>query len=233
MFHYHLGKDKDYSINKPNYSINIENYGEKNNRILIDKKVSKIARSILQGTKDPSTPNPTTVSNFGFPKAPRRQSVIEVEETREKEEFLAEIERLNHSIKHLSHEKRKLLRNSDLEISALQRRIEELESSKKHTEKHLSETERFLAELLKEIQDLEEAIICPITLEVMNDPVISTMSGQTFERSAILEALAIHAECPKTKLAMTETDLKPNFALKSVIEVYQRKLAQFQSQVRK
>ncbi|KAM3205966.1 hypothetical protein ACQJBY_061574 [Aegilops geniculata] len=58
---------------------------------------------------------------------------------------------------------------------------------------------------------------CPISLELMQDPVIVS-SGQTYERSCIQKWLdSGHKTCPKTQLALTHTSLTPNFVLKSLI----------------
>ncbi|KAM0883245.1 hypothetical protein ACQ4PT_031766 [Festuca glaucescens] len=58
---------------------------------------------------------------------------------------------------------------------------------------------------------------CPISLELMQDPVIVS-SGQTYERSCIQKWLdSGHKTCPKTQLPLTHTSLTPNFVLKSLI----------------
>ncbi|KAK8946034.1 U-box domain-containing protein 14 [Platanthera guangdongensis] len=58
---------------------------------------------------------------------------------------------------------------------------------------------------------------CPISLELMKDPVIVS-TGQTYERSCIQKWLdAGHKTCPKTQQNLTHTTLTPNFVLKSLI----------------
>ncbi|GER55162.1 U-box domain-containing protein 13 [Striga asiatica] len=58
---------------------------------------------------------------------------------------------------------------------------------------------------------------CPISLELMNDPVIVS-TGQTYERSCIEKWLeAGHATCPKTQQALSSTSLTPNYVLRSLI----------------
>lgn len=58
---------------------------------------------------------------------------------------------------------------------------------------------------------------CPISLELMQDPVIVS-SGQTYERACIQKWLdSGHKTCPKTQLPLTHTSLTPNFVLKSLI----------------
>ncbi|KAL9143704.1 hypothetical protein ABFS82_14G251200 [Erythranthe guttata] len=58
---------------------------------------------------------------------------------------------------------------------------------------------------------------CPISLELMNDPVIVS-TGQTYERLCIEKWLAAgHSTCPKTQQALTSTALTPNYVLRSLI----------------
>lgn len=59
--------------------------------------------------------------------------------------------------------------------------------------------------------------LCPITLEIMTDPVI-VASGQTFERESIGKWLdSNHRTCPKTGQNLDHLSLAPNFALKNLI----------------
>ncbi|KAG9444586.1 hypothetical protein H6P81_015926 [Aristolochia fimbriata] len=58
---------------------------------------------------------------------------------------------------------------------------------------------------------------CPISLELMKDPVIVS-TGQTYERSCIEKWLeAGHGTCPKTQQTLTSTALTPNYVLRSLI----------------
>lgn len=58
---------------------------------------------------------------------------------------------------------------------------------------------------------------CPISLELMKDPVIVS-TGQTYERSCIEKWLeAGHGTCPKTQQSLSSTALTPNYALRSLI----------------
>lgn len=58
---------------------------------------------------------------------------------------------------------------------------------------------------------------CPISLELMRDPVIVS-TGQTYERSCIEKWLeAGHSTCPKTQQALTSSALTPNYVLRSLI----------------
>ncbi|KAJ0540359.1 putative U box domain, armadillo-like helical, Zinc finger, RING/FYVE/PHD-type [Helianthus annuus] len=58
---------------------------------------------------------------------------------------------------------------------------------------------------------------CPISLELMKDPVIVS-TGQTYERTCIEKWLeAGHKTCPKTQQNLTSTVLIPNYVLRSLI----------------
>ncbi|XP_044482471.1 U-box domain-containing protein 13-like [Mangifera indica] len=58
---------------------------------------------------------------------------------------------------------------------------------------------------------------CPISLELMKDPVIVS-TGQTYERSCIEKWLeAGHGTCPKTQQTLSGTALTPNYVLRSLI----------------
>ncbi|KAG0447790.1 hypothetical protein HPP92_028154 [Vanilla planifolia] len=62
---------------------------------------------------------------------------------------------------------------------------------------------------------------CPISLEVMSDPVI-VASGHTFDRSSIQRWLdSGHRTCPVTKLPLSPcSPLIPNYALRSLIDSF-------------
>ncbi|XP_058754653.1 U-box domain-containing protein 15-like [Vicia villosa] len=59
--------------------------------------------------------------------------------------------------------------------------------------------------------------LCPITLEIMTDPVI-VASGQTYERESIEKWFnSNHNSCPKTRQPLEHLQLAPNCALKNLI----------------
>ncbi|KAL3732024.1 hypothetical protein ACJRO7_028809 [Eucalyptus globulus] len=61
---------------------------------------------------------------------------------------------------------------------------------------------------------------CPISLELMKDPVIVS-TGQTYERLCIQRWLdAGHKTCPKTQQTLLHTALTPNYVLKSLIALW-------------
>ena len=60
---------------------------------------------------------------------------------------------------------------------------------------------------------------CPITLELMTDPVI-TPAGHTYERAAIERVINSGNPCPQTRNPLALTDLVPNRGLKDAIDSY-------------
>ena len=64
---------------------------------------------------------------------------------------------------------------------------------------------------------IPEEFLCPITATLMTDPVLGS-DGHTYERSAITEWLTHHQTSPITRETMTISGLKPNYALKAMID---------------
>lgn len=60
-------------------------------------------------------------------------------------------------------------------------------------------------------------LICPITQQIMVDPVI-TSDGQTYEREAIEQWLTTSRKSPLTNVFLANSTLIPNIALKNIIE---------------
>ncbi|XP_010266170.1 PREDICTED: U-box domain-containing protein 15 [Nelumbo nucifera] len=59
--------------------------------------------------------------------------------------------------------------------------------------------------------------LCPISLEIMTDPVIIA-TGQTYERESIQKWLdSNHRTCPKTGQILSHLSLAPNYALRNLI----------------
>ena len=67
--------------------------------------------------------------------------------------------------------------------------------------------------------NIPQAFVCPITLTIMKNPVIDA-DGNTFEEEAILQWIAVHHNSPITRNPMTRSSIKPNRALKGIIEAY-------------
>lgn len=64
-------------------------------------------------------------------------------------------------------------------------------------------------------------LLCPITLEVMKDPVVAA-DGHTYERFAIERALESAPRSPKTGELLTTCTLFPNVAIRTLCQEYQQ-----------
>ena len=60
---------------------------------------------------------------------------------------------------------------------------------------------------------------CPITQDFMRDPVMAA-DGQTYERDAITQWLQSHNTSPYTGAILSSKELKPNWAIKQMMESY-------------
>ncbi len=69
---------------------------------------------------------------------------------------------------------------------------------------------------------IEETFLCPLGLEIMNDPVM-TREGITYDRKNIENWLKDNDDCPLTKNKLNVNDLIKNIALKQAIDIYKRK----------
>ena len=66
---------------------------------------------------------------------------------------------------------------------------------------------------------IPEAYLCPITGEIMREPVMDR-DGHTFERVAIERWVRDHHNCPNSRVPLELTDLAPNRALRDLIEEF-------------
>lgn len=74
------------------------------------------------------------------------------------------------------------------------------------------------------LDDQKERFTCPITIDLMNDPVICS-DGHTYERSAIQDSFnSGNFRSPKTNLLLANNKLIPNIALRQAIEAYKKLL---------
>ena len=83
--------------------------------------------------------------------------------------------------------------------------------------KVISDEEGTLLKKTEEQHPLE--FICPITMEMMTDPVICS-DGHCYERSAIDEWLSSNNTSPMTNLVLQSRQLYPNHSLRSMIHEY-------------
>ncbi|KAG5401357.1 hypothetical protein IGI04_015964 [Brassica rapa subsp. trilocularis] len=115
-----------------------------------------------------------------------------------------------------------------IEAVALERQKENAEQSENNAEVEFLDQlivivnqmhERLL--LTKQTQTSSVSILadffCPLSLEVMNDPVI-VLSGQTYEKAFIKRWIDLGLKvCPKTRQTLTHTTLIPNYTVKALI----------------
>ena len=72
---------------------------------------------------------------------------------------------------------------------------------------------------------MEEQFLCPIMLEVMQDPVLDPTDGHSYERSAIVQHLRGNATSPQTRRPLTAAQLLPNRTLRAAIEQWKQDCA--------
>jgi SUMO ligase MMS21 Smc5/6 complex component len=63
---------------------------------------------------------------------------------------------------------------------------------------------------------------CPITQEVMDDPVMVSYCGHTFERVAIEQWITQRHSCPIDRKELSSQDLRPDLVLKRAIEDWKK-----------
>ncbi|EEQ29300.1 putative RING-type E3 ubiquitin transferase [Microsporum canis] len=90
--------------------------------------------------------------------------------------------------------------------------------------KKLNNVREAFASVDPELQErhMPEHLIDNITFEVMHDPVV-TPSGHSFERTSILKHMQQSEVDPITRVPMTASDLRPNYALKAACEDFLEK----------
>ena len=64
-----------------------------------------------------------------------------------------------------------------------------------------------------------EELVCPLTHELMVDPVILVASGQTYERAPLEQWLASHDTDPMTGARLTEKRVTENVLVRSMPQV--------------
>ena len=75
-----------------------------------------------------------------------------------------------------------------------------------------------------EAAEVPDDYICPITAEIMTDPV-TTADGFTYERTAITEWLRTKDTSPSTGATLENKTLIPNLSLRSIIRSFTEALA--------
>ena len=80
---------------------------------------------------------------------------------------------------------------------------------------------RLFDKRLRAALSVPDAYVCPITRELMHDPVFAS-DGHTYERDAIQQWLISHDTSPKTGLILDSKHLVPNFATASASTIASR-----------
>ncbi len=68
-------------------------------------------------------------------------------------------------------------------------------------------------------QDLAEAFTCPITQQIIKEPV-SSKFGHLYEKEAIEDWISKHHTCPLTNQKLELNELFPQYAVKTAIQQY-------------
>ena len=76
---------------------------------------------------------------------------------------------------------------------------------------------RLTNQLLEEAHPFADQLICPISMELMIDPV-SASDGHTYERQSIESWLSEHCTSPRTNLPLSTKILTPNWTIRSIIQ---------------
>ncbi len=95
----------------------------------------------------------------------------------------------------------------------------EYRSSSKVEESNKPQEKNNKTNNLNETDEEIESFLCPISMEIMEDPVI-TPNGICYDRKSILDWLRNNNYCPLTKTPLDSSQLIPNRNLKETIEKY-------------
>lgn len=71
------------------------------------------------------------------------------------------------------------------------------------------------------LNNCEEYLICPLTLELYKDPVLAD-DGNTYERDAITQWIIRHGTSPRTKKTLRLNQLIPNNTIKNSVENFKQ-----------
>ena len=117
------------------------------------------------------------------------------------------------------------------EITSLQAENERLRDESavaNENERLQEENARLRAESAKStklVEDLEDILCCPISLQLLSDPVVSKVSGISYEREYIEKCLKIRSTCHMTGMDMTREHLVKNYTLGTAANAFRAYLA--------
>jgi len=86
----------------------------------------------------------------------------------------------------------------------------------------LDRAQQDLADVSKDQSKLPDEFKCPITCDLMSDPVICA-DGHTYDRYAIERWLSQHGTSPKTNARLPSREVIPNHNLRALIEQFREK----------
>jgi serine/threonine protein kinase len=69
----------------------------------------------------------------------------------------------------------------------------------------------------------DDSLLCPITLELFNDPVLA-QDGHTYEREAIIEWIQKNGRSPITDQKLSLEHLYPNYAIKKAVDHFEKSM---------
>jgi U-box domain len=72
---------------------------------------------------------------------------------------------------------------------------------------------------------LSEELVCPISLELFNDPILVPCCGKTFSRRSLINTFKIRKECPLCRGSLSSFNLNSapkNRILESIVELYKK-----------
>lgn len=88
----------------------------------------------------------------------------------------------------------------------------------RHASRDLEQAQVRMADLQEELVSVPDEFRCPITREIMEDPVICS-DGHTYDRQAITRWLSSHGTSPKTNQRLANREVIPNHTLRALIAV--------------
>eukprot|EP01090_Pellita_catalonica_P018752 TRINITY_DN6156_c0_g1_i1.p1 TRINITY_DN6156_c0_g1~~TRINITY_DN6156_c0_g1_i1.p1 ORF type:complete len:750 (+),score=175.71 TRINITY_DN6156_c0_g1_i1:2062-4311(+) len=114
---------------------------------------------------------------------------------------------------------------TEKEVAAKKQQEKDEEEAKKQEEEEKEESEEKIEEQKKADaeQEIPEEFCCPITQDIMTDPVIAE-DGHTYERKSIKEWVDKHGTSPMTREKISKDILIVNRVLRSQIETFQEGL---------
>ncbi|CAF1044488.1 unnamed protein product [Didymodactylos carnosus] len=71
------------------------------------------------------------------------------------------------------------------------------------------------------MEAVHDSLLCPITLELFHNPVLAE-DGHTYEEQAIIDWINKNGTSPITRQPLSVEQLRPNYAIKKMIETFER-----------